>query len=378
MIIRKIVLDEVKVPAHLDSINSPETDHALHKLAYGSQKGWSRQFDELTKIIIQVFLDNGVVGLGETYRAVSADLTKSISQSLLGVDLAKLNFRDLPLPAGRSRDGFECALLDAFTKSNSMSLSGWLGGQFRNEISCAAWTGHRTTQDAIRKGKEAVEAGYRYLKFKCTLEDPVVEWCEGIHDACKDKLAIVLDPNERFKHPAHAERIANRLSRAGNVTYLEDPIPRWDMDSWRYLRQKVSIPLSMHVSLPYAEMGQTGKDALRAVRLQANDFFNFNCGVFEFQQLTAFSDLCEIPYSHGSEIDLGILEASYVHKIAASANGILPSDIFGRLIREHDLLKSPLAITNGNVSVPEGPGLGVDLDLDALAHYSLGQWEIEV
>jgi muconate cycloisomerase len=91
--------------------------------------------------------------------------------------------------------------------------------------------------------------------------------------------------------------------------------------------------------------------------------------------MSSLADLFGLPYWHGSEIDLGILEASYVHKSASAAQATLPADIFGRLIREHDLLRQPLAIRRGEVEVPEGPGLGVELDPDAVAHYRCSHWE---
>jgi len=80
-----------------------------------------------------------------------------------------------------------------------------------------------------------------------------------------------------------------------------------------------------------------------------------------------------MPFWHGSEVDLGLLEASYLHVAAASRLCTLPSDIFGRLIREHDLLTTPLEYDgDGHFLVPRGPGLGVELDEDAVERYTAG------
>lgn len=377
MKIRRIVLDEVVVPAKPDSINSPEVNHPLHKLPLGATKGWTQQFDELSKTIIQVELDNGAVGLGETYRGLMQENLRQIASTLIGLDPGALNLQDLPLPPGRIYDGFECALIDAICRSKELALWQWLGGKYRDDVLCAYWTGHRTPADAARKAKEGFASGFTHIKFKCDLQDDVAEWCRRIKAVCGPKMAVILDPNERFEYPSHAERIAGEVADCGNVLYLEDPIPRWDIDSWAYLRRKVTVPLSMHISLPYAEMGQMASDAARAARAQASDYFNFNGGVYAFTRLAAMSDLFGIAYSHGSEIDLGILEASYLHKVAASARGVLPSDIFGRLIREHDLLKTPLTFVNGKAIVPNGHGLGVELDSAAIEHYRRSHWEKE-
>lgn len=376
--IRRIRLDEVLVPAKPDSINSPEIHQPLHKLPQGSKRGWTQQFDELSKTIIQLELDNGVIGLGETYRAIPSDQLRSIAGALVDLDLSTLNLQDLPIPSGRAYDGFECALVDAAAKLVDLPLYQFLGGRFRDEVLCAYWSGHRTTLDAIHKAEAAAAAGYSAIKFKCDLRDPVVDWCQGIATACGKGFHVILDPNERFELPAHAIRIAHGLSEAGNVLYLEDPIPRWDMESWRFMRSKIAVPLSMHISLPYLEMGQTIQDLANAVRLGVSDFFNFNGGIYAFRRMALLADVFGIPCSHGSEIDFGILEASYVHKAASVPNATLPSDIFGRLIREHDLLVVPLQFEQGRALVPAGPGLGVILDEDALAHYRVSQWEVSV
>jgi muconate cycloisomerase len=375
--IRRIRLDEVVVPAKPDAINSPGIHQPLHKLPQGAKPGWSQQFDALSKMLIQLELDNGVVGLGETYRAIPTPLLQEVASALIGLELEELNLKSLPLPPGRIYDGFECALMDAAARTLELPLYQLLGGKYRDSILCAYWTGHRTTPDAVRKAEAAVAEGYAHIKFKCNLNDPVVEWCEGISFSCGKKISVILDPNERFELAANAVRIGNALALAGNVLYLEDPIPRWDMESWRYLRGKVSVPLSMHISLPYLEMGQTIQDLARAARHAVSDYFNFNGGVYAFHRMACVADVFGIPCSHGSEVDLGILEASYVHKVASVPNGTLPSDIFGRMIREHDLLTQPLRFDHGKALVPTGPGLGVELAADAVEHYRISHWEVE-
>ena len=115
---------------------------------------------------------------------------------------------------------------------------------------------------------------------------------------------------------------------------------------------------------------------IRALRLEACDFFNFNGGAFPVKRLATLAELSGRPFWHGSEVDLGILEASYVHKCAACATATLPSDIFGELVRENDLINEPLQFEGALVRVPPGAGLGVSLDLAALEHYRTNQWVI--
>ena len=99
------------------------------------------------------------------------------------------------------------------------------------------------------------------------------------------------------------------------------------------------------------------------------DGFNFNGGLANFQRLDHIAAAAGLPCWHGSEVDLGILEAMYVHSAAAAESCIWPSDIFGRLIRTHDLLKEPLKMEPPFVHLPEGPGLGVSPDEEAINRF---------
>ncbi|MBA3708668.1 MAG: mandelate racemase/muconate lactonizing enzyme family protein [Planctomycetes bacterium] len=376
MKIAAVRLTEVVVPAKPDSVNSPETDHALHQLAYNGARGFSVQFDAMPKVIIEVITDDGLIGLGESYRGLPLASLEPIARRLIGLDPLALNLQELPLPEGRLYDGFECALVDLVGKRLGVPAHVLLGGRYRDEVTCGHWTGHRTVADAARKAAEGRARGFSCIKFKCDLDDPVAEWCAAIRDACGPAMKVILDPNRRWGTVANTLERARDLAAIGNVLCLEDPIPRWDFDGYRLLRMKQPIPVCMHVSLPYLEMGQMPTDVVQAIRGGAVDMFNLNGGMFAVKRLADTARLADIPMWHGSEIDLGILEASYVHACAAIGNATLPHDIFGRLVREHDLLVEPLVFAENRVRVPTGPGLGVELDRDALARYTSTRQEI--
>ena len=145
--------------------------------------------------------------------------------------------------------------------------------------------------------------------------------------------------------------------------------PRWMLDEYANLKAASPIAIVLHVSLPYIYHGQRVHDAIRALQLHAVDGFNFNGGLVGFQQLDRIASAAGLPCWHGSEIDLGVLEAMYLHQCAAAPSCIWPSDIFGRLIREHDLLVTPLDLRPPLATLPTGPGLGVELDRDAVRNY---------
>jgi muconate cycloisomerase len=295
-------------------------------------------------------------------------VVEDVAKRLVGMRLDELPRQKLPIALCREYDGFECAVWDAFAKRHGLALVELLGGRMQDRVRVGAWSGHRTLGEIEPLAARVRNAGYDCIKFKCDLEDDVVGWCRLIREAAPG-LQVILDPNERWQTAAETRRRLEQLSEIGNVLSLEDPIPRWMQREYAQLRAASSIAIVLHVSLPYIYHGQRVHDAIRALQMHAVDGFNFNGGLVGFQQLDRIASAAGLPCWHGSEIDLGILEAMYLHQCAAAPSCTWPSDIFGRLIREHDLLARPLELTPPFAAVPPGPGLGVELDRDAIRHY---------
>jgi len=362
---------KVLVPTRPDTVNSPEVRDPMHMLVLDGKPAWKVQFDEIWKYIYRVETDEGIEGIGESYRGVNPQVVDGIIAGLVGSDPMKMNLRDLPIAWSREYDGFEAAIFDLAGKKLGVPAYRLLGGAYREYVDVDYWTGRRTTADAIRKAKQGAQAGFRGIKFKCNLEDDVAAWADGVRQACGPAFHIVLDPNTRFERPAEVLRFARGLEAAGNIQCLEDPVPRWNLQWYRLLREKTALPIALHVALPYMELGQTLQDTIKAIQLEAVDYFNFNCGIANFVRMADIADGAGIPCWHGSEVDLGILEAAYLHACAAARNCTLRSDVFGELVRENDLISTPIEIKQGRARVPQGPGLGVELDLDALEKYRL-------
>lgn len=377
MKITRIDCYEVIVPARKGVIESQGIEKPLHKLPVGAKDGWSIQFDQLPKLLIKMELGNEVIGWGELYRSHSWVMVEDIIQMLLGTNIEDLILQKLPFTFCREYDGFECAIWDAYAKMHDMRVVDLLGGPIRDKVKVGAWSSHRRLEDIPDLVKDFSAQGYDCIKFKTDLDDDVVGWCSTIADA-DPGMKVILDPNERWEHAFETRKRIDGLKEVGNVLCLEDPIPRWKLYDYTALRKYSSIPIVLHVSLPYILHGQRIKDAIQAIHLEAVDGFNFNCGLANFQRLDHIADAAELPCWHGSEVDLGILEAMYVHSAAAASSCIWPGDIFGRMIREHDLLKAPLQFEPPFVNLPDGPGLGVEPDMDAVKNYQINLKEYSI
>jgi len=375
MEISKIRLYEVVVPAKKGTIESSEIKKPLHKLSQGTEMGWSIQFDELSKILISIELTNGVIGWGECYRGNTMEAVKQVARKFVGMSIENIIRQQLPIPYTRLYDGFECAIWDCFARLKQVRVVDLLGGAVREKIKVGSWSSHRTTAEVGKIASNFADQGYDCIKFKTDLEDDVAGWATAIKRAAPN-MKIIFDPNERWISSAEVKTRINALKEIGNTLCIEDPIPRWKIEEYVQIRNYSPIPVVLHVSLPYVDHGQRVHEAIRALQHQAIDGFNFNCGLANFQKLDHIATAAELPCWHGSEIDLGIMEAMYLHSCAAAQSCEWPSDIFGTLIRSHDLLKQSIRIEPPYAFLPEGIGLGVEPDLEAINKHLINQAEV--
>ena len=372
MKIKSITVHEVSVPAHPGAIESEGMNKPLHKLPVGTKDAWTVQFDELSKGLVKMELEDGTIGWGELYRDHNWKTVDGIAESIIGMDINSFTLQDLPFHFCRDYDGFECAIWDAYAKVHGLRVVDLLGGPVREQVKVGAWSGHRRMNDVGDLAGKFAEQGYDCLKLKCDLEDDVVGWCREIKRAAP-VMSVILDPNERWENSGETRKRIYGLQEIGNLLCLEDPIPRWKLKEFSGLRSFGSIPIVLHISLSYLQHGQRINNAIDALQAGAVDGFNFNCGLADFQRLDHLASAAGLPCWHGSEVDLGILEAMYVHSAAAAKSCVWPSDIFGRMIRSHDLLKEPLQFSPPYVALPRGLGLGIEPDEDAIRDHQINE-----
>jgi len=372
--ITRIIATPVVVPPRPDSIMSEGIEDDWSKApGIGKTSGGSTaKFPELPKYILRAETNRGLAGIGETYRDSNVDNLHRNAAALLNKPLAELALANLPIPLDREYDGFELLAYDLVGKELQTPVHRLLGGRCRDKVYVSTWSGRRYPNEAARKALEGKQLGFDAIKFKCNDKDDVAAWAREIVEQCGPEMKMIFDPNQRWGDYETASRIMMKLADF-NVVCVEDPIKRDRYDDYRRLRGVGGLKVCIHVALPYCIHGQSITDALEAIRHDACDGFNFNGPMAPFVQLAGLAKLARKPCWHGSEIDLGIMEAGAVHAAAAAPACTWPSDILGRLVREHDLLTQPLDICNSYVAIPETPGLGVTLDLQALEKYRAGE-----
>jgi muconate cycloisomerase len=336
----------------------PMKPGAVHSPRWGKA-----EFDEAPKFILKLHTDAGLVGIGESYRGVSRAEVDATSAQLLGAEPLCLPLHHLPIPHNGAYDGFEIALLDLVGKATGWPIHHLLGGAHRDRVLVDYWCGQKTPEDIAQTARDGWAKGFRGLKMKCTLEDPMLERVQAIAAAAPE-MKITIDPNERFYRPGATLELARQLA-GYPIEVFEDPTPK-NLDWYVFMRRELSqlhIPLALHLG--------RAEEVVAALQKDCIDYFNLGGGMVQFVRMAGIAQAGGKPVWHGSGVDLGILDMAYVHACAAAENCTLASDIIGNFLREDDLIVHPIQFVDGHALVPHSPGLGVELDEAALQRYRI-------
>ena len=348
IIINRVETIIVQVPGKNNMLRYPELENNFRNVWYNC--------------LIKLYGDNGFVGIGEVTRNFSEKAVKENSQFLTGKDVLSLNFAHptLELPQRGGLDGFEMAIFDLIGKTWGVPVYMLLGGKFQDKVAVAYWTGRPTGKEMERHARQAVDMGYKSIKFKQRPEDSMVDQVRSINKAAPE-LGIIVDPNRHFQDYNVFLRQAKQLE-GYNIMCMEDPMPH-DVDTYLRLNEELSYPVGMHVQ---ANNFSLIADAIKA---GACNIFNMVGNMRTFVRHCNIIDGFGCKCWQGSNIEIGVKDAAYLHGITATRNCTLPSDVLGYLIRENDLLSKTFAVKDGYATLPDAPGLGVELDEDAIKKY---------
>lgn len=331
------------------------------------------------KYILRAGTNKGLVGLGETYENVNLEHLKRNAIRLLGCDFDQLQINRLPLPVNREYDGFELLAYDILGQELKVPAYQLLGDACRDRVTCCRYVqpDMRKT-DALEQNKavvdQAMEAqahGFDCAVITCSDAKTVIELVHAVHENCGRTLRILLAPIKPWGDEAVVLEVIQSL-KGMQILGIENPLGRGDMAGLSRLRAKTHVPIMVRTLMSDLSGKRPGAGVLDALKYDACDGFHISHAMAAFVRLADVAELAGLACRHGGMGDLGILEAGYVHAAAASPSCVWPSNIFGRWVREHDLLKAPLAFVGRHVVVPQRPGLGVALDVKAMERYRAG------
>lgn len=354
----------------------PTIPGRVHSPEWVPETGW----DQVPKHIVRLNTDTELCGIGETGRGMPLEQVQKGAAALLGQDpeavvaqnvggdLADGSEEWLDIGVGPAYEAFEMAVLDVAGKAQQRPVHSFFGGAVRHRVRADYWMGHQTPEQGKRSVERALSLGFKGVKIKCKLDEPMVERLEAMRQAGGTEFKVTVDPNERFYTAEQALPLCQELEALGNVEVFEDPIPKADIAGYAVLKEALKTPVAMHLG--------AADQVLKALKAEVVDCFNLGGSMTAFQRNAAVAAAAGMRCWHGSGNDLGIIDTAYIHAACAAPNCTMASDFVGSWTREDDLITEPIAFADGYTPTPMAPGLGCQLDLDALQRYCQGHEQV--
>jgi glucarate dehydratase len=327
--------------------------------------------------------DEGLTGLGEVPSAYLAQVVQDLAPLVIGKDpLDITGIENVCVPpwqivqntddssAVTAFGGLEIALWDIRGKVWNQPLYNLLGGAVKKEIPFTEYFAYRVKKDGIGGEMDPgavadycvrmnAEHGSTFFEGKLILGDPQLEidTVKAMRKALGPRAMIRLDSNMQWSLST-ARHVLQEIEPYDIQNY-EDPVATFE--EMAKLRQHSRIPFSTHVP-----------DIRRAVALGVPDNIVVNFAVLGgINRAIRFIGACEAMgigfwcYSG----DTGICTAAYLHMTAAMPWMHEPSQSLFRWQVGDVIQGGPFRQKNNVIPVPEGPGLGVELDREALNHW---------
>jgi D-galactarolactone cycloisomerase len=328
------------------------------------------------QIIVRVFTDAGLTGYGEAFAygaplAVCNVIDESLAplivgQSALRIEaLVDLMHRSTMIYGRRGLamfaiSGVEIALWDLLGKAHGASVCELLGGPVRPRLPAyASLLRYDSPGDVGRACRYFAGQGFRMLK----LHQTDVESVRAAREAVGDKVELMLDANCPWT-PAEAIGIARALAPY-RLFWLEEPV--WPPEDYRGLAE-VARATDTRIALGENESTLFGFREIAG--LGAADVLQPSVtkvgGISEVRKIAALAQAANLPMAlHSFYVGPGL--AATLHLMAA-LGGSMPVEFpTGR--HETPLLARPISARDGMVDVPAGPGLGVEINEEAIQRH---------
>lgn len=342
---------------------------------------------------VRVITDEGVEGVGEVRMvnhtdALSGYLAEAMPRYVIGHDPA--NVEDLVQRMYRNdyaRAGeiamsaiavIEIACWDIMGQSLGKPVYQLLGGAVRDRIKAYAngwYTVERTPHEFNQAAKRVIEKGYRALKLDPfgagfyeldrAEKSKAVALVEAVRDAVGPDSEILVEMHGRF-NPATAVEIARELEPF-KPSWIEEPVPPENLAALKKVAEKVSIPVAtgerLHTRYDYRTLFE-----LQAADIIQPDITQFG-GLLETKKLAAWAEIYYVlvaPHNVGGPVST----AAALH-FAASTPNFKIQEHFNDFTESWVKTAAPgnPEVVDGYFALPQGPGLGVKLNLDVVREH---------
>lgn len=352
----------------------------------------SMRFTKRQHLLVEVICDDGTIGWGECLGPVgpNAAVVEAYKPALIGCNpletevvwqklyhlLRDQGQRGLTVTA---LSGIDIALWDIKGKHFDAPISVLLGGRVRESVRAYATGSFRRdgvdrVSDNAQECAEHVEAGFHAVKIKIGFgveEDIAV--IRAVRDVIGPDTRLMIDANHGYT-VLEAIELGQRAAEFG-IDWFEEPVIPEQLDAYRAVRAGQPIPVAAgetwHGRFGFKEPIETG-----CIDIAQPDL----CGVGGYTEMRRVADMAALrgvrlmPHVWGTAVQI----AASLHYLSSLLPDPPRPDALAPILefdRTHNpfrqaIVTKPIEHNNGIVAVPEGPGLGVEINRDALTEFA--------
>ena len=303
--------------------------------------------------------DTGLIGLGEN---VGSPFGQEMLETYIGTD-------PFDHVMGQGRFNLDMACYDLMGKH--LGLPAWklMGQQVRQWVSMGWWMPCMSVEDTAAEVQVAAERGYRGLKCKARAFYDVVACAQAIQDVAPVDFRVEFDFNGALICVEKALPVLRELERIPVVKGVEEPIFAYDVEGWRRLHETIRIPFYLHGVRVLCEAASRQPSG-PWIGLRAGDFDGALCSHECVRDALAAGWTFA---AANTPILLQYVGTGITTAFALQLGAVMPTATLPGVTASHsyedDLIVDAHLVQRGFMKVPEGPGLGVVLDEDAVAKY---------
>jgi muconate cycloisomerase len=343
-------------------------------------------------VVVKLRLEDGTVGwgeaqtipswggednsrYGETPETACALITNCLAPALKDVDLRRFaNVHECMNRALRghpyAKAAVEVAIMDAVGRRLGLPVYQLLGGKVRDRVPVAHSIGLMKPDAAVDEAVRVVAEGVSTLKVKIGLEiERDVAVVREIRRAVGDAPKIRVDANQGYRTWREAVRAVERMGEYG-IVYAEQLVDG--------VEELAEVSARSCVPIMADESCWTERDVVRIARARAaqylSAYYTKPGGLWKAKRLLTVAGAHRMLSDINGSGEMGIGNAANLHLAAAAPEIVLPGTIpvtsTAEIVRTQtagrkyldDIIKEPFAYEDGHLVVPDGPGLGIEVD----------------
>ncbi len=283
-------------------------------------------------------------------------------EAILGELWREGRWRFTPHWSQQIASGIEVACWDALGKALGVPASTFLGGRVREEVDFMAFPQGDTAEELARDAAALAQEGHRVVYLKVGRADrDDEEIVAAVREAIGPEPLLRVDANEAWDVPGAVDAI--RRLEPYDLDWVEQPVAAGNVAGLAWVRRSVETKIA-------ADQAVFTNHELRLVLEQeAADAIVIGShetgGLWRLRQLAHLAETYGIPVNRHACVESAISTFAALQVLACLPNLTPGNQVMHHLLAEQ-LVTTPLDLTGGRVAVPDAPGLGFELDLDAV------------